>query len=51
MKCHCRLCELDWESKKEAGPKACPGCKSYSWRPIISASEQKAKLVGGGEAR
>ena len=32
MKCRCRLCLLEWESRKEGGPRACPRCKSYSWR-------------------
>jgi len=49
MKCHCRLCKLDWDSKKEGGPKACPRCKSYFWRPVISTSEQKGELVGESE--
>ena len=46
MNCHCRLCKAEWESKIEGGPKACPHCKSYRWRPIISTSETKVELVG-----
>jgi len=46
MKCHCRLCKLDWDSKKEEGPKACPGCKSYRWRPTNSTSGGNVELVG-----
>ena len=45
MKCHCRLCGLDWESKKEGGPKACPGCKSYAWREKAVVAQEESTTV------
>jgi len=31
MKCKCKICGYEWESRKKEKPTACPSCKRYDW--------------------
>jgi predicted Zn-ribbon and HTH transcriptional regulator len=31
MKCLCKRCTYEWETKTIKKPKCCPYCKSYQW--------------------
>ena len=39
MKCKCRLCGHEWESRKEK-PRMCPRCKRYDWKEKITLEDK-----------
>jgi len=39
MKCKCKLCRHEWESRKD-NPRSCPRCKRYDWK---AAKEEQEK--------
>ena len=40
MKCICKKCGYEWESKQD-NPKACPRCKSYRWEKKNNGTNNK----------